>query len=190
MSSRSWGLYKRPSAQVGPCTGERAAADQSTCEQNAPPFALPSLNTANSDRCLFAASNAGLSEASPGARQIRLRDHLWPDAIRHLQRAHRYCEIVHGFANSKAYREVPGSTRRRRELPPGSVAYGQHWKVDALAGATSHITSREGSPPLAVTLGDGWVARYTAAWLFFGCSSAWRAVTGRRRPRESCPLPA
>ena len=81
MHSRSRGLHKRPSAQVGPCTGERAEADQSACEQNALPFALPSLNTANSDRCLFASGSAGLSEVSARARQIRLRDQSWPDAI-------------------------------------------------------------------------------------------------------------
>src|SRR5262249_7494241 len=53
MHSRSRGLNKHPSAQVRPCTGERAEADQSAREQNALPFALPSLNTANSDRCPF-----------------------------------------------------------------------------------------------------------------------------------------
>src|SRR5262249_61187073 len=39
-------------------------------------------------------------------------------------------KIVHGFANSKAYGEVPGSALRRCELPPGSVAYGQRLKAD------------------------------------------------------------
>src|SRR5215471_9069790 len=81
MHPRSRGLDKRPYAQVRPCTGERAEADQSACEQNALPFALPSLNTANSDRCPLQQSTPGLSEASPRARQLRLRDQSWPDAI-------------------------------------------------------------------------------------------------------------
>src|SRR5215467_12461433 len=99
MHSLSRGLHKRPSARVRLCTGERAAADQSACEQNALPFALPSLNTANSDRCLFAASNAGLSEASPRARQIRLRDQSWPDAIAVIgaQPADHDHQMAHGL---------------------------------------------------------------------------------------------
>src|SRR5215831_242583 len=80
MHSRSRGLDKRPSAQVRPCTGERAEADQSAREQNALPFALPSL-TRPTQTVALCASNADLSEASPRARQIRLRDKSWPDAI-------------------------------------------------------------------------------------------------------------
>src|SRR5215467_11795562 len=99
MHSLSRGLHKRPSAQVRPRTGERAEADQSACEQNALPFALPSLNTANSDRCLFAASNADLSEASPWARQICLRDQSWPDAIAVIgaEPADHDHQMAHGF---------------------------------------------------------------------------------------------
>src|SRR5215831_2836103 len=47
---------------------------------------------------------------------------------------------------SRLTKEVPGSSLRRRELPAGSVAYGQRLKVDRAGWRDAAITSHEGSP--------------------------------------------
>jgi hypothetical protein len=54
--------------------GERLEAGQSTSEQNALPFALPSRTPPSRDPLPLSASNAGLSAAAPTAAQLSMPD--------------------------------------------------------------------------------------------------------------------